>query len=131
MSEQLLATLKQIFGYSSWRAGQAEIINAAMAGQDCFVLLPTGGGKSLCYQLPALQLPKVTVVVSPLMSLMKDQVDTLQANGIAAAYVNSSLSREAVLACLALPSGELFRAEKAVLDQDGFFTAEFGKGSGV
>ncbi|OZB39134.1 MAG: ATP-dependent DNA helicase RecQ, partial [Alishewanella sp. 34-51-39] len=100
MSEQLLATLKQIFGYSSWRAGQAEIINAAMAGQDCFVLLPTGGGKSLCYQLPALQLPKVTVVVSPLMSLMKDQVDTLQANGIAAAYVNSSLSREAVLEVL-------------------------------
>ena len=100
MPEQLLTALKQIFGYSSWRDGQAEIIAAALAGRDCFVLLPTGGGKSLCYQLPALQLPKVTVVVSPLMSLMKDQVDTLQANGIAAAYVNSSLSREAVLEVL-------------------------------
>lgn len=96
MPEQLLSALKQIFGYSSWREGQAEVIQAILQGQDCFVLMPTGGGKSLCYQLPALQLPQLTVVVSPLMSLMKDQVDTLQANGIAAAYINSSLSREAV-----------------------------------
>ena len=95
--EQLLPTLKQIFGYDTWRNGQAEIISATLAQRDSFVLLPTGGGKSLCYQLPALHLPQVTVVVSPLMSLMKDQVDALIANGIAAAFVNSSQSREDIL----------------------------------
>ncbi|MAD73636.1 MAG: DNA helicase RecQ [Rheinheimera sp.] len=108
MSEHLLATLKQAFGYSAFRDGQAEIIDAALQGRDSFVLLPTGGGKSLCYQLPALHLPQVTIVVSPLMSLMKDQVDALQANGIAAEFVNSSLSREAVLEVFArLRRGEL------------------------
>ena len=108
MLEQMLPTLKQIFGYDTWRDGQAEIINATLAGRDSFVLLPTGGGKSLCYQLPALHLPHVTVVVSPLMSLMKDQVDTLIANGIAAAFVNSSQSREDILEVFAkLRRGEL------------------------
>lgn len=108
MLEQLLPTLKQIFGYDTWRDGQAEIINATLAGRDSFVLLPTGGGKSLCYQLPALHLPHVTVVVSPLMSLMKDQVDALIANGIAAAFVNSSQSREDILEVFAkLRRGEL------------------------
>tara|TARA_B100001059_G_scaffold43554_1_gene35705 strand:- start:201930 stop:203726 length:1797 start_codon:yes stop_codon:yes gene_type:complete len=108
VSEHLLATLKQAFGYSAFRDGQAEIIDAALQGRDSFVLLPTGGGKSLCYQLPALHLPQVTIVVSPLMSLMKDQVDALQANGIAAEFVNSSLSREAVLEVFArLRRGEL------------------------
>lgn len=108
MSEQLLATLKQAFGYSAFRDGQAEVIAAALHGRDSFVLLPTGGGKSLCYQLPALHLPQVTIVVSPLMSLMKDQVDALKANGIAAEFVNSSLSREAVLEVFArLRRGEL------------------------
>ncbi|MCB5228114.1 DNA helicase RecQ [Alishewanella sp. 16-MA] len=92
----MLPALKQTFGYDTWREGQAEIIGAAMQQRDCFVLLPTGGGKSLCYQLPALHLPKVTLVVSPLMSLMKDQVDALKANGIAAEFINSSLSRDAV-----------------------------------
>lgn len=108
MLEQLLPTLKQIFGYDTWRDGQAEIISATLAQRDSFVLLPTGGGKSLCYQLPALHLPHVTVVVSPLMSLMKDQVDALIANGIAAAFVNSSQSREDVLEVFAkLRRGEL------------------------
>ncbi len=90
-------TLKQTFGYSEFRFGQVEIIEQVLAGRDCFVLMPTGGGKSMCYQLPALLLPGVTVVVSPLMSLMKDQVDGLQAMGIAADFVNSSLAREQVL----------------------------------
>lgn len=93
----LRINLKQVFGYTDFRPGQIEVIMAAMAGQDTFVLMPTGGGKSMCYQLPALLLPMVTVVVSPLMSLMKDQVDSLQANGIAADFINSSLSRDAVV----------------------------------
>lgn len=97
MTDLLHSTLKQYFGYSEFRPGQTEVIAAALQGQDSFVLMPTGGGKSMCYQLPALLLPYVTVVVSPLMSLMKDQVDSLQAMGIAADFVNSSLSREQVL----------------------------------
>jgi ATP-dependent DNA helicase RecQ len=90
-------TLKQTFGYSEFRFGQVEIIEQVLAGRDSFVLMPTGGGKSMCYQLPALLLPGLTVVVSPLMSLMKDQVDGLQAMGIAADFVNSSLTRDQVL----------------------------------
>ena len=96
MPQILFDTLKQAFGYSQFRHGQLEVIQACLSGQDTFVLMPTGGGKSLCYQLPALLLPYVTVVVSPLMSLMKDQVDALQANGIAAEFINSSQSREEI-----------------------------------
>jgi ATP-dependent DNA helicase RecQ len=104
----LLPLLKQAFGYSEFRDGQLEVIHAALQGRDSFVLMPTGGGKSLCYQLPALLLPQVTLVVSPLMSLMKDQVDALQANGIAAEFINSSLSREQVMQVFArLRRGEL------------------------
>lgn len=108
MIEDLLPLLKQAFGYSEFRDGQLAVIDAALHGHDSFVLMPTGGGKSLCYQLPALLLPQVTIVVSPLMSLMKDQVDALQANGIAAEFVNSSLSREQVLQVFSrLRRGEL------------------------
>ena len=108
MIQDLLPLLKQAFGYSEFRDGQLAVIDAALRGHDSFVLMPTGGGKSLCYQLPALLLPQVTIVVSPLMSLMKDQVDALQANGIAAEFVNSSLSREQVLQVFArLRRGEL------------------------
>jgi len=87
-----LAALQHYFGYDQFRQGQAEVIEATLANRDGLVVMPTGGGKSLCYQLPALLLPGLTVVVSPLISLMQDQVRLLEANGIAATYLNSSLS---------------------------------------
>ena len=86
-----LGLLKRYFGFPSFRPLQREIIRATMEGHDVFALLPTGGGKSLCFQLPALIRPGLTVVVSPLIALMKDQVDALQAGGIAATFLNSSL----------------------------------------
>ncbi len=89
MSEAL-ACLKKYFGYTSFREPQEQIIDHLMGGGDALVLMPTGGGKSLCYQLPALMLPGTTVVVSPLISLMRDQVNQLRANGICAAAMNSA-----------------------------------------
>jgi ATP-dependent DNA helicase RecQ len=91
-AEQLLAPLKQVFGFSSFRPLQEDIIRDSLAGKDVFAVLPTGGGKSLCFQLPALIRPGLTVVVSPLIALMKDQVDALQAAGVAATFLNSSLA---------------------------------------
>ena len=90
----LLPLLKQFFGFTSFRPLQEEIIRDALAGRDVFALLPTGGGKSLCFQLPALVRDGLTVVVSPLIALMKDQVDALQAAGVAATFLNSSLAAE-------------------------------------
>jgi len=90
--DDLLLTLKTTFGYGAFRPLQREIIETALAGRDVFALLPTGGGKSLCFQLPALHRTGLTVVVSPLIALMKDQVDQLQAAGVAATYLNSTLS---------------------------------------
>src|SRR5712672_2515748 len=87
----LLPLLKQSFGFDSFRPLQEEIIRDALAGRDVLALLPTGGGKSLCFQLPALAREGLTVVVSPLIALMKDQVDQLQAGGVPATFLNSSL----------------------------------------
>src|ERR1051325_10613119 len=88
----LLPLLKQYFGFTSFRPLQEEIIRDALAGRDVFALLPTGGGKSLCFQLPAMTREGLTVVVSPLIALMKDQVDGLQASGVPATFLNSSLA---------------------------------------
>ena len=103
----LLPLLKQYFGFETFRPLQEEIIRDALAGKDVFALLPTGGGKSLCFQLPALARGGLTVVISPLIALMKDQVDSMQAAGVAATYLNSSLTPDASRARLrGLHNGE-------------------------
>jgi len=100
--------LRRVFGYEAFRAPQGEIISAVMAGKDCFVLMPTGAGKSICYQIPALIRPGVAIVVSPLISLMKDQVDGLKLNGVSAACYNSSLTAtDARIVLRELDSGKL------------------------
>ncbi|MFT5806071.1 MAG: ATP-dependent DNA helicase RecQ [Moritella dasanensis] len=86
--------LESVFGYQQFRMGQEEVIAHAVAGLDSLVIMPTGGGKSLCYQVPALVRGGLTIVLSPLISLMKDQVDALRASGVSAAYMNSSLARQ-------------------------------------
>ena len=90
--QELAAALRQHFGYESFRKGQEAIVRSVLSGRPTIAILPTGGGKSLCYQLPALLLEGTTVVVSPLVALMKDQVDALRARGIAATFINSSLA---------------------------------------
>ena len=94
LHQQAEQTLQQVFGYPAFRGRQAEIIHTLLAGEDALVLMPTGGGKSLCYQIPALLRPGVGVVISPLIALMQDQVDALRQLGIRADYLNSSQSAE-------------------------------------
>ena len=89
--------LKSIYGYESFRDGQEAIINSVLSGKRTLGIMPTGGGKSLTYQIPAILSDGLTMVVSPLISLMKDQVDSLRANGVAAVYINSALSREEMI----------------------------------
>ncbi|MFV8344129.1 DNA helicase RecQ [Flavobacterium sp. XS2P39] len=86
----LHAKLKENFGFEKFRPNQEDIINCVLFGQDTLAIMPTGGGKSICFQLPALIFPGITIVISPLIALMKDQVDSLKANGINACYINSS-----------------------------------------
>ncbi|MBP1756837.1 MAG: recQ 2, partial [Firmicutes bacterium] len=87
--------LKKYFGYDSFRTGQKGVVESILKGQDAFAVMPTGAGKSICYQIPAMMLPGVTLVISPLISLMQDQVKSLNEAGIAAAFINSSLSEKA------------------------------------
>lgn len=126
------ATLSKAFGYPAFRAGQELAVESVLQGRDTLVILPTGGGKSLCYQVPALLLPGLTVVVSPLISLMKDQVDALVAKGIAAAFVNSTLTNGQVSDRMArVARGELRMLYMAPERFDAGSTAEQLRRAGV
>jgi ATP-dependent DNA helicase RecQ len=87
-----LETLKQYFGYDSFRSGQETLIDSVIAGKDVLGVMPTGAGKSVCFQIPALMMNGIAIIVSPLISLMKDQVNALTQSGIPAAFINSSLN---------------------------------------
>jgi ATP-dependent DNA helicase RecQ len=121
MTETASEILRSVFGYQGFRPNQQQTIETLLRGEDAFVLMPSGGGKSLCYQIPAIMRPGTGIVVSPLISLMKDQVDALRANGVRAAAYNSSLDPTAARRVLAeLMSGRLdllyVSPERAVTD---------------
>ena len=91
--DKLRVALKEVFGFDKYRGNQEEIINSIYSGNDTFVIMPTGAGKSLCYQLPAIVLSGTAIVISPLIALMKNQVDQMRAFGIDARFLNSTLSK--------------------------------------
>ena len=101
--------LKKYFGYDSFRKGQAEIIHAILSGKDAMAIMPTGAGKSICYQVPALLLPGITLVISPLISLMQDQVKSLNEAGIHAAFINSSLRETQIAKALGLAAKGVYK----------------------
>ena len=94
--------LKTYFGYDSFRKGQKEIVDSILSGRDALAIMPTGAGKSLCYQVPAMLLPGVTLVISPLISLMQDQVKSLNEAGIHAAFISSSLTETQISKAIGL-----------------------------
>lgn len=96
MFDKALEVLQKYFGYSSFREGQKKMIESLLSGHDTLGIMPTGGGKSICYQVPAMLFDGVTIVISPLISLMKDQVDVLVSMGIPATQINSSLEASEV-----------------------------------
>ena len=101
--------LKKYFGYASFRTGQEDIIKAILSGRDALAIMPTGAGKSICYQVPALLLPGVTLVISPLISLMQDQVKSLNEAGIHAAFINSSLTETQISKALDLAAKGVYK----------------------
>src|SRR5947209_2811665 len=101
--------LQRYWGYSSFRPLQKEIINSILAGNDTLALLPTGGGKSLCFQVPALTRPGICLVVSPLIALMKDQVDNLKKRDIPALLIHSGMQRQDVLRILKNATNDYFK----------------------
>ncbi|HRW13201.1 MAG TPA: RecQ family ATP-dependent DNA helicase, partial [Syntrophomonas sp.] len=100
MDSNLQLALKKYYGYTTFKPGQEDIINSILAGGDILGIMPTGGGKSICYQLPALLMPGLTLVISPLIALMKDQVDALNELGITAACINSGMEAGQIRSCL-------------------------------
>ena len=122
MTDRALDVLKETFGYPAFRGKQRDIIDAALAGRDCVVLMPTGGGKSLCYQIPSLLREGVGIVVSPLIALMQDQVMALREAGVRAAFLNSTLSPQAQREVLAdVAAGRLdllYVAPERILQED-------------
>src|SRR5205807_8415366 len=103
-----LAALRSTFGFAAFRDGQRDVVDRLLAGRSCLAIFPTGGGKSVCYQLPALLLDGLTLVVSPLIALMKDQLDFLTGRGVPAARLDSSLKLDEYRAALAeLRAGRL------------------------
>jgi ATP-dependent DNA helicase RecQ len=130
--EDARAALHQHFGYTDFRPGQSQAVESVLQGQDTLVVLPTGGGKSVCYQVPALMLPHLTVVISPLISLMKDQVDALARRGLPATFVNSSLTSTQVADRLARAQRGEFKLLYVAPERfDVGTTAERLKGTGV
>ena len=108
MINRAVEVLQNTFGFNQYRPPQEEVVNTLLEGQDALVIMPTGGGKSLCYQLPAIVRPGVGVVISPLIALMQDQVDALSQAGVRSSYINSSLSFDEMrLVEQALMAGEL------------------------
>src|ERR1051326_5907388 len=91
LPESTMQKLQRVFGFEALRDGQEEVVSRLLAGKSTLAIFPTGGGKSLCYQLPALEFPELTLVVSPLIALMKDQLDFLRGKGIPAARIDSTL----------------------------------------
>ena len=96
LQQQLQRKLKDVFGYDAFRPGQIEVVRSLLQNRDTLVVMPTGAGKSICFQLPALLMSGITLVFSPLISLMKDQVHALVQNGVRAAYINRSLSKKQI-----------------------------------
>ena len=109
MKEEKYEVLKKYFGYDNYRTGQEFLIDAVLDGRDVLGIMPTGAGKSICYQIPAVMLPGITIVISPLISLMTDQVQSLNQNGIRAAYVNSSLNEVQIAKVLSLAAQGEYR----------------------